>query len=200
LKQLELQLSTRPGGRSARVREAVLEAVHAELVDRGYLGMTVENVADRAGVHKTTVYRRWGTVDVLIADALDRGRDVGWTAPDTGSVEGDLVALAREVVDTFTDPVLSRVPIALVAAALQSSRAGRAKRDYYAARHAAAEVIAARAVERGELPPLADPAELVRQTCAPLFYRVFVSGEPLDHATADRAARAALAAARAGVL
>ncbi|MFC6092928.1 TetR/AcrR family transcriptional regulator [Saccharothrix lopnurensis] len=193
-------MSTRPGGRSARIRDAVLEAVHAELVDRGYLGMTVENVADRAGVHKTTVYRRWGTVDVLIADALDRGRDVAWTAPDTGSAEGDLIALAHEVVDTFTDPVRSRVPIALVAAALQSSRARQAKHDYYAARHAAAAGIVERAVERGELPPRTDPAELVRQTCAPLFYRVFVSGEPLDRATGERAARAALAAARAGVL
>lgn len=193
-------MTTRPGGRSARVRDAVLDAVHAELVEHGYQRLTVENVADRAGVHKTTVYRRWGTVDVLVADALDRGRDVDWPVPDTGSVEGDLVALATEVVDTFTDPERSRVPIALVAAALQSGRARQAKRDYYAARHAAAAVIATRAVERGELPATTDPEELVRQTCAPLFYRVFVSGEPLDRATAERAARAALAAARAGLL
>ncbi|WP_228122385.1 TetR/AcrR family transcriptional regulator [Saccharothrix syringae] len=182
------------------MREAVLEAVHAELVDRGYIGMTVENVADRAGVHKTTVYRRWGTVDVLIADALDQGRDVDWVAPDTGSVEGDLIALATEVVDTFADPVRSRVPVALIAAALQASRAREAKNRYYAARHAAAAVIAKRAVGRGELPEGVDVEELVRQTCAPLFYRVLVSGEPVDRAAAERAARAALVAARAGVL
>ena len=193
-------MTTRPGGRSARVRDAVLDAVHAELTERGYPGLTVENVADRAGVHKTTVYRRWGSVDVLVADALDRGRDVDWPAPDTGAVEGDLIALATEVVDAFTDPATRAVPIGLVAAALHSDRAAEAKRAYYDARHEAAAAIAARAVERGELPPGVDARELVRQTCAPIFYRVFVSGEPVDRATAERAGRAALAAARAGVL
>ncbi|MGM1065279.1 TetR/AcrR family transcriptional regulator [Saccharothrix sp. Mg75] len=192
-------MTTRPGGRSARVREAVLDAVHAELAERGYPGMTVENVADRAGVHKTTVYRRWGAVDALVADALDRGREVDWPVPDTGAVEDDLIALATEVVDAFTDPVTRAVPIGLVAAALHSDRAAEAKRAHYAARHEAAAVIAVRAVGRGELPAGVDARELVRQTCAPLFYRIFVSGEPVDRAAAERAARAALAAARAGV-
>ncbi|WP_447003766.1 TetR/AcrR family transcriptional regulator [Saccharothrix isguenensis] len=193
-------MTARPGGRSARVREAVLDAVHAELVHRGYPAMTVENVADRAGVHKTTVYRRWGTVDVLIADALDHTREADWPVPDTGTVEGDLIAIATEVADTFTDPERRRVPMAIVAAALHSTRALRAKQAFYAARQTAAARVVTRAVERGELPPHTDPVELIRLTCAPLHYRIFISGEPVDRATAERAARAALAAARAGLL
>lgn len=193
-------MTSRPGGRSARVREAVLEAVHTELVRCGYLGLTVENVADRAGVHKTTVYRRWGTVDVLVADALDLSREVAWPVPDTGTVEGDLIALATEVADTFADPERRTVPVAIVAAALQSTRALEAKQRFYAARHAEAAEVVTRAVARGELPPQADPVELVRLTCAPLYHRVFVTGEPVDRTTAERCARAALAAARAGLL
>ncbi|MEU4742248.1 TetR/AcrR family transcriptional regulator, partial [Actinosynnema sp. NPDC023658] len=175
-------MTSRPGGRSARVREAVLAAVHAELAERDYRDLTVEHVADRAGVHKTTVYRRWGSVDVLVADALDHTRETDWPVPDTGTVEGDLIAIATEVADTFTDPARRPVPVAVVAAALQSTRALEAKRRFYAARHAEAAKVVARAVERGELPPRPDPVELVRLTCAPLYYRVFITGEPVDRA------------------
>ncbi|MCE6999808.1 TetR/AcrR family transcriptional regulator [Saccharothrix sp. S26] len=174
--------------------------MHAELVERGYPAMTVEQVAERAGVHKTTVYRRWGTVDVLVADALDHTRETAWPVPDTGTVEGDLIAIATEVADTFADPALRQVPVAIVIAALQSERAHDAKRAFYAARHAEAAEVVTRAVERGELPPGTDPVELIRLTCAPLYYRVFVTGEPVDRAIAERCARAALAAARAGLL
>ncbi|MER5264676.1 TetR/AcrR family transcriptional regulator [Actinosynnema sp. NPDC002837] len=193
-------MTSRPGGRSARVREAVLEAVYAELNRHGYAGMTVENVAERAGVHKTTVYRRWGTVDVLIADALDHTRESEWPVPDTGTLEGDLIAVATEIADTFADPERRLVPIAIVIAAQQSTRAQDAKRRFYAARQAEAAKVVTRAVERGELPPQADPVELVRLTCAPLYHRIFVTGEPVDRPTAERSARAALAAARAGLL
>ncbi len=174
--------------------------MHAELIEHGYAGLAVENVAERAGVHKTTVYRRWGTVDALIADALDHTRETGWPVPDTGTVEGDLIAIATEVADAFADPDRLPVPVAIVVAALQSTRALDAKRRFYAARHTEAAKVVTRAVERGELPPQADPVELIRLTCAPLYHRVFITGEPVDRATAERCARAALAAARAGLL
>ncbi|MEV3975004.1 helix-turn-helix domain-containing protein [Streptomyces sp. NPDC050698] len=52
----------RPGGRSARVRKAVLAATAAELSERGFAAMTIEDIAARSGVHKTTIYRRWSTL------------------------------------------------------------------------------------------------------------------------------------------
>lgn len=51
----------RPGGRSARIRTQMLDAVRAELGEHGYDGLSMDAVAARAGVHRTTVYRRWGT-------------------------------------------------------------------------------------------------------------------------------------------
>ncbi|HEX6347211.1 TetR/AcrR family transcriptional regulator [Umezawaea sp.] len=190
-------MSTRPGGRSARVRDAVLAATYAELAEHGYPALTVDAVAARAGVHKTTVYRRWGSVDVLLADALDHTRDTPWPLPDTGSAEGDLIAITTEVAEAFAHGL---VPTAVVAAAFQSPRAADALRDFYAARQARAALVVVRAVERGELPAGVDPVEVVRTACAPLCYRVLVTREPVDAAVAERAARAALAAARAGVI
>ncbi|HEV7909411.1 MAG TPA: TetR/AcrR family transcriptional regulator [Pseudonocardiaceae bacterium] len=191
--------TARPGGRTARVRAAVLQATYAELVAHGYAGLTVENVAERAGVHKTTVYRRWESVDGLIADALEPGA-ADWTPPDTGSLEQDLIVIATELVRVFGDPEQRAVPEAVVVAAFQSSRAVEALRRFYASRHARAAQVVTRAIERGELPAGTDPVEVVRLTCAPVFYRVFITREPVDDAVGRRAAQAALVAARAGVL
>lgn len=192
--------TSRPGGRSARVRAAVRDATLAELTDKGYAGLAVEGVAARSGVHKTTVYRRWTNVRGLIADALELASAEPWPIPDTGTVQGDLRALARLVVTGFADPGEGPVSTAFVSAALQDAGAARALHAFFMARHEQTAGLVTRAVARGELPAGVDPAEVVRVAVAPLYYRLFISREPVDGAVADRAADAALAAARAGVL
>ncbi|MEV0829174.1 TetR/AcrR family transcriptional regulator [Nonomuraea rubra] len=193
-------MSKRPGGRSARVRDAVRQATLAELAERGYQGLTVENVAERSGVHKTTVYRRWGGVEGLISDALELARDEPWPIPDTGSVEGDLRGVVQLVRTGFDDPELGPVSTAFVAAAVQDAAAARALHEFFAARHEQSAEVVRRAVARGELPDVVDPSEVIRVAVAPVYYRLFVAHEPVTERDADRAADAALAAARAGVL
>ena len=63
--------SRRPGGRTARTRTAVRDAVLTGLAEHGYPALTVEYVAEHSGVHKTTLYRRWGGVEGMVADAVD---------------------------------------------------------------------------------------------------------------------------------
>ncbi|MDT9683792.1 TetR/AcrR family transcriptional regulator C-terminal ligand-binding domain-containing protein [Streptomyces sp. TRM76323] len=188
----------RPGGRTARTRAAVRDAVLTGLTEHGYPGLTVEYVAERSGVHKTTLYRRWGGVEGLVADALDLAGEDGWAPPDTGTLEGDLRALAREVRDSFADPAAAAAPTAFVAAAFQSERAADALRAFYAERFARCEAVVERAVARGEAPAGTDAGAVVRAVSAPLFLRLFVTREPVDAALADQAAAAAVAAVRAG--
>ncbi|MEU7180545.1 MULTISPECIES: TetR/AcrR family transcriptional regulator [Streptomyces] len=192
----------RPGGRTARTRAAVRDAVLTGLTEHGYPGLTIEYVAEHSGVHKTTLYRRWGGVEGLVADALDLAGEDTWLPPDTGSLAGDLRALAHEVVDSFADPGAAASGSAMIAAAFQSERAAGALRAYYAERFARCEVIVARAVGRGELPvtegAVIDAGALVRSVSAPVFFRLFITREPIDGALADQSAAAALAAARAG--
>ena len=89
----------RTGGRSERVREAVLAAALHELTVNGYAALSVEAVASRAGVNKTTIYRRWPTLDDLLVDALMTWSHDAIPGPDTGSIETDLLALGRELAD-----------------------------------------------------------------------------------------------------
>lgn len=195
-----MEPNKRPGGRSARVRDAVRRATLAELVERGYRGLTVENVAERSGVHKTTVYRRWGNVAGLISDALELAEEEPWPIPDTGSIEGDLRGIVHLVRSGFDDPELGPVSSAFVAAAMQDPDAARALHDFFEARHEQSAEVVRRAVRRGELPDVVDVREVIRVAVAPVYYRLFVAHEPVTERDADRAADAALAAARAGVL
>jgi AcrR family transcriptional regulator len=189
---------SRPGGRTARTRAAVRDATLAELAAHGYAGLTVEGVAARSGVHKTTVYRRWGGVDGLVVDALALADEDAWQPPDTGSLEGDLVDLAREVLATFGDPEEAAAPTAFVAAAFQSPRAATALRTFYAERHRRSAAVVVRAVERGEVPDGTDPVEVVTAAVGPIYYRVLVAGEEVTMAGAERVAKAVARAARAG--
>ncbi|WP_199439065.1 TetR/AcrR family transcriptional regulator [Umezawaea beigongshangensis] len=190
--------ASRPGGRTERVRRSALEAALEELIDKGFTGVTMENVALRASVHKTTLYRRWGTVQALIVEALEPTL-ARWAVPDTGSLRGDLEAIALELVRTFADPELRAIPEAVVVGAMRSADTVEALRTFYADRLGRAAVVVRRAVERGELPAGTDPVEVLRATCAPVFLRVFITREPVDEAVAHRAVDAALAAAAAGV-
>ncbi|MFG2226443.1 TetR/AcrR family transcriptional regulator C-terminal ligand-binding domain-containing protein [Streptomyces sp. NPDC048644] len=205
LTQQELQLNEeatpgtrRPGGRTARTRAAVRDAVLTGLSEHGYPGLTVEYVAERSGVHKTTLYRRWGGIEGMVADALDLAGDDSWLPPDTGTLEGDLRALAQEVVRSFADREVGAPGSAIIAAAFHSGRAADALRAYYAERFARCEAIVERAVERGELPAAVDAGALVRAASAPVFFRLFITREPVDAGLAAQSAAAAVAAARAG--
>ncbi|MFI6519150.1 TetR/AcrR family transcriptional regulator [Spirillospora sp. NPDC050679] len=189
----------RPGGRTARTRDAVRTATLAVLAEHGYQGLTIETVAARSGVHKTTVYRRWKNAEGLVADALELASGEPWPIPDTGSAREDLRALARLVRSGFADPELGPVSSAFIAAAMQNGAAARALSEFFAERHRQSAAVVDRAVERGELPAGTDPVEVVRAAVAPVYYRLFISGEPVDEAAAERGADAAFAAARAGV-
>ena len=190
--------SVRPGGRTARTRTAVLEAALDELAQRGWDQVSVETIAARAGVHKTTVYRRWGGKDRLVAEALEAAAEHRIQIPDSGDVDQDLRTLARAVLAVLTSRDGAATVRALVAGAQSSPDVGQVVRRFWATRLGHVGPIVDRAVSRGQLPPGTDPDELLRYLAAPLFHRLLVTAEPLTPATADQAAAVVLAAARAG--
>ncbi|MFJ5593857.1 TetR/AcrR family transcriptional regulator [Streptomyces noursei] len=186
----------RPGGRTARIRQQVLDAVLAELGDHGYDGLTPDTVAARAGVHRTTVYRRWRDVGGLLADVLDAAGDDDWQPPDTGSLEGDLTALNEEIHSALT----ARPPIvaALIAASFRSEQAAAAQQRLWDDRYARCEVVVNRAVGRGEIPPHSDARRLLIAATAPLYHQLVLLRTPPDPQLPGHAARTVALAAAAG--
>ena len=192
--------SVRPGGRTARTRAAVMQAVVGELIDNGYAGTTVEQVAARAGIAKTTIYRRWGGLDGLLADLMAEHAAQEIPVPDEGNLDADLRALARGVITSLRDPAIRAAFASMIAAAVQNPSAREVLSRFLAARTAKMTVIIGRAALRGELPPGTDDAAVIRTVTALIYYRLFITGEQPSQAIADSAAATAAAAARIGLL
>ena len=101
--------------RSAESHQAILEATLALFAEEGLQGLTIEEVAERAGVGKTTIYRRWSSKEDLIKDSLDLFR-AEYPVPDTGNIRNDLLYIAREAQALFSrNPLVRKLITKLIA-------------------------------------------------------------------------------------
>ncbi|MFD3539064.1 TetR/AcrR family transcriptional regulator [Streptomyces sp. NPDC058662] len=191
--------SVRPGGRTARVRAAVLLAAGDLLAEHGFDRLDLADVARRADVGRTTVYRRWGTAAALVADLLADMAEQSLPRTETGSFDADLRANADLVCRTLADPRQGALFKAVLAAATTDPAAAEALHRFYEVRVAEWAPCVRQAADRGEIPAGTDADEVIRAVSAPLYYRLLTTPEALDDAAAERAAKAAAAAARAGV-
>jgi AcrR family transcriptional regulator len=178
----------RPGGRSGRIRTAVLEATAEVLSESGYEGLSIDAVAMRAGVHKTTVYRRWPTKAELVAEATRERSQRRVPVPDTGSFAGDLKALARAVVANIGSEVGGNVTRTLVAASATSAEVAEGTGAFWEERLALTGVIVERAIERGEIPTGTNSNLVIETLIGPLYVRLLLTGEPISRPLADQVA------------
>jgi AcrR family transcriptional regulator len=161
--------SPRPGGRSARVRAAVHRAVEELLGEEAGDALTIPAVAARAGVHATTLYRRWGSVGELLADVATSRFSGEIVVPDTGSLRGDLERWAADVATDLGDPdVLALMRATLGAGGEQGACACRGDREDQLA------AIIERERARGNAVPTVERA--VDALLAPLYYRAVFTG------------------------
>ncbi|PWK47044.1 TetR family transcriptional regulator [Actinoplanes xinjiangensis] len=178
--------AARPGGRTARTRERVLDAVASLLLEGGFDALTVDAVAARSGVHRTTVYRRWRDTGALLAASFDAAREQPWQPPDTGSLLGDLTEINRQIVAALTEePSITR---ALITASFRSPAAADALRGFWSDRFTTAAVVVERAA------PGADARTVLIASCAPIFYELALMRSPATDDLAERYARVGAAA------
>jgi AcrR family transcriptional regulator len=171
----------RLGGRSERVVRAVLRAAAAELARTGYAALRVEDVAERAGVNKTTVYRRWPTKADLVSATLRSMSNVPSELPDSGSLRRDLLTMLEAAISRATIPEglgIVRVIMAELADP-EVAAIARALRDEH---HAPWHALFARAVQRGELPLGSDVELMVEMILSTVFNRLLRLREPIDDA------------------
>lgn len=178
------------------MRSAVLAAAIEELAAVGYASFSVEGVAERAGVHKTTVYRRWRDRENLLLEAmLERGREQV-PIPDTGSLRSDLLAYAKSIVAGVQTPEVEAAVRAIASIGDRDSPLTKASHSFWDARLDLAGQIVERAITRKEIPPGADPRLVVEAIIAPIYFRVLLSGGKLDRRFLERLADLAATAAR----
>ncbi|MET7854623.1 TetR/AcrR family transcriptional regulator [Streptomyces avermitilis] len=166
----EATVQPRPGGRSARVRVAVHRAVGELLAEEPAEALTIPAIAARAGVHATTVYRRWGSVAQLLGDVATSRFSGDVVVPDTGSLAEDLERWMGDVATDLADPDV----LALMRATIGSGPDGGSACT--ADRHTQLGAIIERERDRGGDVPSVERA--VDALLGPLYYRAIFGGEP----------------------
>ncbi|MFG2512111.1 TetR/AcrR family transcriptional regulator [Streptomyces sp. NPDC048584] len=173
--------------RSAAADTAILAATRAALVELGWSKLTLSDVATRAGVAKTTLYRRWAGKNELVVDAVAELFDE-LTLPDRGSLAADIEGVVLQFATILARPEARNGLMAVVAEStrddalrerIRASIVDRQKRLVLAGR--------ARAQARGELPPESDAEEASRtvdlifdMVAGAVVHRTLVSAEPAD--------------------
>jgi AcrR family transcriptional regulator len=179
--------------RSEEADRAILDAAIEVFAEAGLDGVTVEGVAARAGVGKATIYRRYPSkVDLVIAAATALC-EAEAPVPDTGTIDGDLQVIARNLVRLLTKTAAGRAMPQLVADAALNDELRDAHRSFVARRRARTAHAVSQGIARGELRDDTDVEIVVDMIGGPIFYRHLVSGGRLDHAFADRLVVNALA-------
>lgn len=189
----------RPGGRTAKTGEAVHAACLRLLATRGVRGFGMEELAAEAGVHKTTLYRRWVSMAVLLGDVAAEliGGDI--PVPDSGTLEGDLRAIARGIAGVLRDPVKGPAMTALFTAPPDMTEVAAVIAAFWAERLTRLAPVVDRAVARGDIPD-SDVSLVFECLGAPLYYRLLLTRQPIDRAAIERAVQVTLTAIGAGQL
>jgi AcrR family transcriptional regulator len=173
--------------RSERARQAIIASAADLLLARGLSAVSMDAVAERAGVSKATIYRWWPTKESLALDALY----TQWAAAqpsdvDTGLLRGDLLALLRPWARLAAGIAGNQGSYARVIAALvteaqtDSAFAAEYRQRVIEPRRDAVRAILARAVGRGEIPPATKTEVAIDLLYGPLYHRLLHGHAPLD--------------------
>jgi AcrR family transcriptional regulator len=172
--------------RDARSDRAILEATLELIAELGVHEFRTEDVTARAGVGKGAIYRRYRSKDELVTAAVATLVSEEIAVPDTGSTRADLLALMREAVELYSGSLPGRLMPNLVGAMAQKPELARAVRDgFLSGRRAALAEVLRRGVERGDLRPNLDLELALDVLGGPLFYRLLITGGPIDERLAQ---------------
>lgn len=159
-------------------RQAILDAALAELLARGIDDFTVEGVAKRAGVDPRVIIDRWHDRRILLVDAqFGRGRQ-GLVTPDTGTLRGDVLAVAAALADQAESPTWQAWFHRMLAAGRDADLL-EIRSDFWEVRFNDFSPVLQRAAERGELREGVDPIEAIRMFFAAYLFDLTFSGTPV---------------------
>lgn len=168
----------RPGGRTADVTRRVQKAIIELLIEGGVQSCTIKAVAERAGIERSTLYRRFPDKWEAILDAL-MARAAADVMPDLGhAFAEDLASVLRKLRDTLDSPLGSA--LLEVAIELRANDGAEYPRAYFARRMEQLSPMFEAAIRRKELPAHIDREALFTAAAGPIYFRMFIAGRPVD--------------------
>ena len=160
-------------------REIVMDTTYQLLSEEGLAGVTVDAVARRSGVAKTTIYRHWPSREALLLDACAQ-MGPHFDIPDGGSLPKDVSALAQRVVEQLLSGPYAAILLSLMDAAERNPDVAALLAAAQTKLVEAVRTVLARARARGELRRMAEASDVAALVVGPLLYRRLFSHEPLS--------------------
>jgi AcrR family transcriptional regulator len=181
--------SPTPNRRSERSKQAILDATRELLADEGGVrALTIEAVAARSGVAKTTIYRRWRdkwelALDAAMIDVLPTFDD----PIDVGDTRKELITFVTSALRTLGSKPYGPAMQGLVSEVATDPQLGRVYREYVVdPRRRQIKAVIERGIERGDLRPDTDPRIVQELLIGTIYYRLLFSGPPLDRKLGTR--------------
>ena len=174
----EISTKKRTGGRSARVRQDVLRHALFELIEQGYVGFNISQIAKRANVHETTIYRRWPTREALMMETISEFANNQLQPLDTGSLALDL----RHSLGLIANLLQSQIGKTLIMLAFNSALSDELKQMTLALwqeRMQIGQKIFGYAIQRGEWPKNYDQNLVFNEVVGPLLTHHFLLQAPI---------------------
>jgi AcrR family transcriptional regulator len=175
--------SPKPDLRSERSKQAILDATRELLAeDGGVRALTIEAVAARSGVAKTTIYRRWRdkwelALDAAMIDVLTTFDD----PVDVGDTRKELITFVNSAVKTLGSKPYGPAMQGLASEVATDPQLARVYRDYVVdPRRRQIQAVIDRGIERGDLRPDTDPRLVQELLIGTIYYRLLFSGPPFD--------------------
>jgi AcrR family transcriptional regulator len=169
----------RPGGRTAATRDRIAAAVVDLLVERGVEECTFTNIAAKAGVERSTLYRRYENRWAMISEALFAFHAVDFAVEATGDFRADMTTHLGKVAASLDSRSGKAMVVAAAMARAEESPAGG---QYWRRRREQLQPIVDAAVRSGQVWPSVDPDELFAASDGPLFFRLLIASAPIDQA------------------
>lgn len=174
---VEVPRQKRPGGRTAEVTRRINDAILELMAEGGIEHCTFQNVAARAGIERSTLYRRnpdrWPTIMEAIIHLAERETATFRTGAFRTDFLGTLLNLARVLNSSLGPPLMS------VAAALQNGAAPGQAEKFWASRQQHLAPMFEAAIDRGELPADVDRDTLFAMAAGPIYFRRFIASQPV---------------------
>lgn len=184
--------SKRGRPRNVETEKSILSASYDLLLENGFGAVTVEKIADRAKVSKATIYKWWPNKAAVVMDGFLSSAADRLPVPDTGSVFDDILMHATNLSQFLISREGKIITEIIGEGQMDSGLAEAYRTRYFQPRRLEARLLMERGVQRGELKDNLDIEVVTDLIYGPIFYRLLVTGQPIDDAYVQQLVRYAL--------
>lgn len=171
--------------RSLDTKNAILAAAYRLLIENGFKAVTVDGIAETAGVSKATIYKWWPNKAAVVIEAFFEASEALLPVPDTGSVREDMLLQVRHLAAFLTGSEGKYIREFIAEGQFDANIAGEYRSRYFNPRRFISKGILVKGMERGELRPDLDSELCIDLIFAPLFYRLLITGDTVEPAAIE---------------